>query len=116
MRAVAAAFVAAVTVGSLLPEEVAGRLVTGSRGLHFAAYLIMAAIVCWSGPRTGAWVALGLGGCVAWGAILELMQSYVPGRAADWADVAENAAGAVGGAVIVAAIRLKGMRRSAEGS
>lgn len=99
-------YVAAITVGSLLSEEVASQLVPGSRGVHLVAYLVMTVLVYWVGPRTWGSAAWSAGVCAAWGALLELLQKVVPGRTADWLDAGENAAGALAGWLIVAAVRL----------
>jgi VanZ family protein len=115
-RAAAALYVAAITAGSLLPAEVAGRIVPSHQGFHFAAYRVMTLAVYWAGPRTRGSVVLGALFCVAWGAILEGLQGLVPGRATEWQDLVENSAGALAGSLICAAVRLKGGSRPADGT
>ena len=76
--------------------------------LHAAAYAVLAAFVAaalarsWLGAVRGAIVAAVL--AAAYGATDEWHQSRVPGRQADPADLAADAAGAIAGAAGVSAL------------
>ena len=82
---------AVVTLGCLLPAGWMPPL-PNDKVLHFGAYAcltLLALPMADSGRALACW----LGGLLAAGVVIELLQILVPGRSFCWRDVAANAAG-----------------------
>ncbi len=77
----------------------------GSWGAHFGFYALLALAFWWAIRRQWpaiadpTWVVFGL--ALLYGLSDELHQSFVPGRAADWRDVATDAAGAAAALLLI---------------
>ena len=86
----------AVLVGSLWPSmpSVAGGV--SDKLLHFLAYVVLALVFAAAFSRRH-WLAIALG-LAAFGALIELLQHWLPGRReAEWLDMAANLGGIVVG-------------------
>lgn len=103
MAAIAAASHAPLPVGLPGPSD---------KLVHAAVFGLLAALWFWArrdgtGDRRAALAAAAL--ATGWGALDELHQSFVPGRAADGLDLLADAAGAIAGALAArAAARARG--------
>jgi VanZ family protein len=87
----------AATIGTLMPAAMVPQVPSGFRGFspeHAGTYFVLAAVagVLVRGRRMR--IAAGL---AAYGAAVELLQRFVPGRALEWKDVAANVGGAAAG-------------------
>jgi VanZ family protein len=72
-------------------------------GTAFAALAVPAGLMATSaGSRGAAWAALGL---LAYGVVIEVVQSMLPYRSAEWSDLLADAAGIAAGLSVVAAAR-----------
>ncbi len=117
-RAAAAAFTGAVLALSVLPDVDAPEAFSHvDKAYHFSAYLVMAWL--WAGAfsdssffreKGGApVVAASFGLSFAFGAAIEVIQSYIPYRDAEALDLVANGVGALAGAFVQTYIhRLKG--------
>jgi VanZ family protein len=79
-------------------------------GIEYAAGGFLAAAAFLGERRSRTWIAA-LAFCVAWGALDEFHQSFVPGRDATVADLAADAAGGALGALVF--VRWAGRRSGA---
>lgn len=79
---------------------------------HLSAFAAMA-VAAWLGDG-GPWRrrAVWLGALLAFGGLIELLQTQVPGRSAEWADLLADALGIVLGAVLAAAVVRAAPRRA----
>jgi len=114
-KAIVAAYLAGLTVGSLLPKDAADALGGTNPVLHIVAYFGLTALIFWAGPRSGRALPVGAAFSVVWGALLEAAQLWVPGRAPGWDDVAANAAGAVLAALVCSRFCVKGSASNPDG-
>ncbi len=101
--------VGSVLTGSLLPAHLplmvaVGRLQINDKVLHFGAYFALAflPVIGFQDRRTGYLVGASM---FALGLLLELGQSFSPGRAADLADVAANGLGIGCGTIMGLVVR-----------
>ena len=76
---------------------------------HFSAFGTLTVLGGLAWGRTQWRVALGL---LAYGGLIELLQTQVPGRAADWADLLADGIGIVLGLAVLAALRRLNARRT----
>ena len=90
------------------PDVLSG---TSDKLLHFTAYFVLAALAALA-LRTRRAVLFAVLGLVAFGGVLEILQSFT-GRDAEWLDEAANALGVVLGALAsLGLLRLVGRARS----
>src|SRR3546814_1697566 len=88
-------------------------LETSDKVQHFGAYAVLALCGVLGWPR-GRALALTVGGLIAAGLCIELLQMLVPGRSAEFADgVADIAGVAVGAATALLLRRLPAPKRTA---
>jgi VanZ family protein len=76
---------------------------------HFSAFSTLTVLGALAWRRTPWRVALGL---LAYGGLIELLQTQVPGRAADWADLLADGIGILLGLAFLAALRRFSRRRT----
>ena len=95
---------AAVALMSLLPQQDIPRVDVSDKAEHFAAYAILAVLGAFGflGRRTWLWLLLFL---PTFGAVMELLQAFSPGRSPDIADAATNMVGVMVGLLVAAAAR-----------
>ncbi len=95
------AFLAYMSLGTSYPRPVEGMFSAyGTRFFHIIGYWLLTLLVAWLRPsrcRDRAWFAAGI--AFAYGAILELLQLFVPGRAFSLGDILANLCGVLGGAL-----------------
>lgn len=96
--------VIAICVASLVPVEELPSIEIWDKLEHALAYGAVAALGAagWAGRRR-AWLMLGFG-LAALGGMLEIAQSFVPGRMTDAGDALANVVGVVAGIVTVASV------------
>ena len=99
-----AAGVAVVIIGSLLPASspvmtAVGKLPLTDKALHFTAYLALATVAALARPGLRNAMAFAIGLALL-GAVLELAQSFVPGRTPELADEGANVLGCVCGIIL----------------
>lgn len=92
----------AVVVGCLLPNAWLPPL-PNDKLLHFGAFGVLTALAMRIAPH-GAAMALWLGGLLLAGWVIELLQSWVPGRRFCWRDMGANAAGITVAALLMQAL------------
>ena len=106
--------IAAVTVLSLLPASVVPRLLGGGTLEHFSAYLALALIPVLVIRRVySVFVAIISVACL--GVLLEILQTAIPGRAFEWADIVMNIIGVATGVLTGIPLRLGCDRRISRG-
>lgn len=89
-----------ITVGSLLPEDVALTPVLPDKIQHLVAYGALAGLTCWA---YGAWArraVVAMAALFVFGVAMEAAQSWVPGRESSLLDVVANTAGIVLGTTL----------------
>ena len=94
------------TGGGGLLDVVAATLPAGvglTDPFHLVGYTVVAALLVPVAPRGRRGVALAVGGAVAFGLAIELVQAPIPWRSFAWRDAGVNAVGAVVGAAVGAA-------------
>ena len=69
---------------------------------HFLAFLVLAIALRGAFPTLRAIGAAGL--CVAYGALIEIVQAFLTYRSAEWGDLAADTAGAVLGVAVMALV------------
>ncbi|MBA2564869.1 MAG: VanZ family protein [Gemmatimonadetes bacterium] len=109
-----AAWTAVVLAVTLTPLEAPARGVPGLDLLvHATLFGVLAALVLWAHPGPGrAGLAVILAVLLAFAALDELAQSFVPGRTSSWRDVAADASGILLGLLYRAGMRSRhGSRR-----
>ena len=92
----------AVVIGCLLPNAWLPPL-PNDKLLHFGAFGVLTALAMRIAPH-GAAMALWLGGLLLAGWVIELLQSWVPGRRFCWRDMGANAAGITVAALLMQAL------------
>jgi VanZ family protein len=106
IRVAAGSVAIVIAVASLSPQSPVIETGFGDKLDHLTAYLVLSLLVTlgWSGR-----VAPGVivGAAVGFGGLLELLQTFSPGRQSDWADFAANSLGALTG--LAAAILVRRM-------
>ncbi len=76
---------------------------------HVLAFFALAFSACLGYPASRRAGLLWLGGLLAYGGVIEVLQFYVPGRSSEWADLVADAVGIACGAIIAALmLRLAG--------
>ncbi len=70
--------------------------------LAFGALTVIACASVGSGRRSAMWVVLGM---LAYGAFIEIVQTQIPSREGDWADLAADMVGVALGLAFVTAVR-----------
>jgi VanZ family protein len=104
IRVAAGSAAIVIAVASLSPQSPAVETGFGDKLDHLAAYSVLSLLVAldWSGR-----VAPGVivGAAVGFGGLLELLQTFSPGRQSDWADFAVNWVGAVTGLALAVLVR-----------
>jgi VanZ family protein len=104
IRVAAGSAAIVIAAASLSPQSPAIETGFGDKLDHLAAYSVLSLLVAlgWSGR-----VAPGVivGAAVGFGGLLELLQTFSPGRQADWADFAVNSVGAVTGLALAVLVR-----------
>lgn len=82
---------------SLLPQETLPDIQIWDKWQHLAAYAALAFTGCGaSANRQGMWWMIA--GVIVYGAVLEIAQTFIPGRAGSFADLAANCIGVALGA------------------
>jgi VanZ family protein len=89
----------AVVLGCLVPNAWLPRL-PNDKLLHFLAFGGLTVLALRISP-TGAPMAMWLGGLLVAGWLIEILQSWVPGRAFCWRDMGANAAGIAAAALVM---------------
>lgn len=92
-----------VTWLALTPQPPSGLDTGWDKGNHVLAFAVLAwlawrAVAAWTPARAPAIAALV--GLLAHGGLIELLQRQVPGRAAEWSDLAADAIGLAVGALV----------------
>lgn len=106
--------IAAVTVFSLLPASVVPRVPGGGTLEHLSAYLALAFIPAVAIRRVyRVFVAVISMACL--GALLEILQIAIPGRAFEWMDIVMNTVGVTAGVLAGIPLRLGSDRRISSG-
>lgn len=80
-------------------------LLHGDKINHLLAFGTLTVIACAcveQGRRSAMWVVIGL---IGYGAFIEIVQTQIPSRQGDWADLAADMVGVALGLAIVAAVR-----------
>lgn len=93
-----------VVVGSLTPAAEMPSLEASDKVQHFGAYAVLALCGVLGWPR-GRPLALVVGGLIAAGLCIELLQMLVPGRSAEFADGVADIAGVAVGAATALLLR-----------
>ena len=104
IRVAAGSAAIVIAVASLSPQSPTIETGFGDKLDHLAAYSVLSLLVAlgWSG-RVAPGVIVGV--AVGFGGLLELLQTFSPGRQADWADFAVNSVGAVTGLALAMLVR-----------
>src|SRR3954453_23156088 len=104
IRVAAGSVAIVIAVASLSPQSPVIETGFGDKLDHLTAYLVLSLLVTlgWSGR-----VAPGVivGAAVGFGGLLELLQTFSPGRQSDWADFAVNSLGALSGLAVAILVR-----------
>lgn len=104
-RAGLAVLVTVVALAAFTPAALAPTLGTGDKVDHVLAFVTLAVAGMLS-CRAGTWQALAVAlALVAYGALIEIVQTQVPGRYGDWADLAADSLGIVLGLAAVFVLR-----------
>lgn len=80
-------------------------LLHGDKINHLLAFGTLTVVACAcveQGRRSAMWVVVGL---LAYGAFIEIVQTQIPSREGDWADLAADVVGVALGLAVVAAVR-----------
>lgn len=104
-RAWLVVLVTVVACAAFTPGTSAPTLGVGDKADHVLAFVALAlagALSCRAGPRPALAVALAL---LGYGALIEIVQTQVPGRYGEWADLAADSLGTVLGLAAVSALR-----------
>jgi VanZ family protein len=104
-RVLLALLVAIVAVAALAPAVDAPTLGVGDKLDHLLAFVTLGLVATLSGPATRIHAAAAGTGVVAYGALIELLQTQVPGRHGDGTDLAVDAVGAVLGLALAHRLR-----------
>jgi predicted RNA binding protein YcfA (HicA-like mRNA interferase family) len=104
-----AVLICCVAIGSLLPASspvlaAAGRLGVSDKALHFGAYMALSALPVIGFRDWKRGIAVGLS-MVVLGVLMEAVQQFAPGRAAELGDVMANGAGVSCGTLLGLPIR-----------
>lgn len=93
-----------IAIASLSPQFPAIETGFGDKLDHLVAYSLLSLLVALGWP--GRFVpGVIVGAVVCFGGLLELLQTFSPGRQADWADFGVNSLGAVTGVAVATPIR-----------
>lgn len=92
---------AAVALMSLLPQQDIPRVDVSDKVEHFAAYAILAILGAFGFLGRRSWLCLLLF-LPTFGAVMELLQAFSPGRSPDIADAAANMVGVMVGLMVAA--------------
>ncbi len=104
-RALLLLLLAVVGVAALAPGTGAPSLGAGDKVDHLLAFVSLAVAAALSWPATRGRAALAAFGLLAYGILIELAQTQVPGRQGDGLDVAVDAAGIVLGLALAQGLR-----------
>jgi VanZ family protein len=103
IRVTAGSAAIVIAAASLSPQSPAIETGFGDKLDHLAAYSVLSLLVTlgWSGRFVPGVI---VGAAVCFGGLLELLQTFSPGRQADWADFGINSLGALTGVAIATLI------------
>jgi VanZ family protein len=103
IRAAAGSAAILIAIASLSPQSPAIETGFGDKLDHLVAYSVLSLLMAVGWPR---WIPFGgVGVIIGFGGLLELLQTFSPGRQPDWADFAVNSLGALIGLAIALLIR-----------
>ncbi|UEM03258.1 VanZ family protein [Skermanella rosea] len=104
IRVAATSAAIVITAASLSPRSPAIGTGFGDKLDHLVAYSVLSLLVAlgWSGRAAPGMI---VGAAIGFGGLLELLQTFSPGRQPDWADVAVNSLGALIGLAVAVLVR-----------
>jgi VanZ family protein len=104
IRVAAGSAAIVIAAASLSPQSPAIETGFGDKLDHLVAYSVLSLLVAlgWSGRFAPGVI---VGAAVGFGGLLELLQTFSPGRQADWADFAVNSLGALIGLAVAILVR-----------
>ena len=107
-RAVLLSLLLTITLLALIPAPPPAADTGWDKLNHLLAFGALALCVCMAQPTSWRWRAMGLGGLLAYGASIEVLQRLTPTRQGEWADLLADALGiALGTLLGLAWLRLR---------
>jgi len=96
--------IVAVSYLALTPQPPAGVDLGWDKLNHLAAFMALA-LAAWLGfPASRSTRLVVLCALLAFGGLIEVLQSFVPGRSSEWGDLLADAVGIASGAIVAAAL------------